>query len=243
MHRFFVTPEAIAGGRLTLAGDQARQVARVLRLAPGDRITVLDNSGQEYVVELTAVRPDAAQGRVVTVTPAPTEPALHLTLYQALLKADKFEWVLQKGTEVGISAFVPVWAERSILPLEAAEKKLGRWTAVLQEAAEQAHRARLPVLGDPIPLRQAFHDRALPVLLPWEGEQCRGLRTALEALGPVERLGLVIGPEGGFAEREVEAAVAAGALPVSLGPRILRAETAGLVAAAAILYHYGQWGG
>ncbi len=120
---------------------------------------------------------------------------------------------------------------------------MDRWRAIIREAAEQSQRGRLPVLEEPVTLGDALRGRTEPVLMPWEEERQRGLRSALMALGSVERLGLVVRPEGGFSAQEVEAAVTAGALPVSLGPRILRAETAGLVAAAGVLYHYGGLGG
>ena len=243
MHRFFVPPRALAGDRVTLNGDQARQIAKVLRLHAGERIGVLDGQGQEYLVELTAVQAGSVQGRVESVVAAQTEPTVAITLMQSLLKAEKFEWVLQKGTELGIAAFTPVSTERSIVPLQAAAGKTERWSAIIREAAEQSHRGRLPELREPDSLAHALQRHDGPVLIPWEAEDRQGLRAALERLGQVDRLTLVIGPEGGFSSQEVAGAVSLGAVPVSLGPRILRAETAGLVAATAVLYHYHELGG
>lgn len=155
MHRFFVPPECIAGDSVTLPQPLARQLARVLRLARGDSIMVLDNRGWQYQVKLAELSDTAASGQVVARTEAPPEPSIDIYLYQALLKADKFELVLQKGTEIGVSHFVPVKYRRSEGGMDVGAAKLERWRRILTEAAEQSGRGHLPELAAPLTLAQA----------------------------------------------------------------------------------------
>jgi len=243
LHRFFVAPEALAAGRVTLPPEHARQVARVLRLRPSDEIVVLDDSGMEHLARLERVQPDGVQGVVVERRPNRAEPALRLTLYQALLPRERFEWVLQKGTEVGVARFVPLETRRSLPGRETTSReRLTRWRQIVREAAEQSGRGRLPVVDAAQTLAAALDEmrRVGPALLAWEQEGQLGLRAALAALPPDGAASLVVGPEGGFAAPEVAAARAAGVTPVSLGPRILRAETAGPLLAALALFATGN---
>ena len=245
MHRFFVPPEWIDGKKVVMRGRQVHQLRDVLRLNGGDRIAVLDNSGREYQVELERVERGYARGAVVAVS-TPPEPRTAITLYQALLKASRFEFAVQKCTELGVARFVPVMCQRCVVrgPEAVSERKLERWRKIVVEAAEQSGRGRLPVLEAAVTFEQACGSATGFSLLPWEGEVALGLRAALQ--GELHRSGdslsvnLFIGPEGGFAPSEVDLARSCGVLPVTLGGRVLRAETAGLVAASAILYECGD---
>jgi 16S rRNA (uracil1498-N3)-methyltransferase len=147
MYRFFIQPEWIQGRMVTLNGAIARQISRVLRLHPGDHILVLDNSGWEWKVELTQMSKDRVEGYTQGKSLARGEPRTKITLYQGVLKGNRFEFALQKGTEVGIVEFVPVVSSRCVIAdVDAVEKKLPRWRRIVLEAAEQAHRGRLPVI-------------------------------------------------------------------------------------------------
>ncbi len=239
MHRFFVPPQAFEGGELAFPEQQAHQIHSVLRLRPGETIVALDNSGREYQVELIRVAREGVRGRVVQVDDSTREPHTELVLYQSLLKADKFEWVLQKGTELGIAAFVPLVTTR-VIAAEVGRTKRVRWERILVEAAEQSGRSKIPFLADPQELEEAVCAQApaeATRLIPWEEERNVDLRTALRPTGPVH---LFIGPEGGLTAEEIEMARAQGVQPITLGRRILRAETAGLVAASAIFYARGE---
>jgi 16S rRNA (uracil1498-N3)-methyltransferase len=238
MHRFFVDPQQFSGDRVSLPEDIAHQIRNVLRLRPGAAILVLDNSGAEYEVLLRQVDKQQVVGEAVAKRPSPNEPAVQLTLYQALMKRDKFEWVLQKGTEIGVSQFVPLVTQRSLVQdVDIKTNKQARWHKILTEAAEQSRRGRIPELHPPQTLAEALAAHPpQPGLIAWEEEVGLGLR---EALGGGERpshISLFIGPEGGFAAEEVKAAPAAGVRAITLGRRILRAETAALVAAALVLH-------
>jgi len=244
MHRFFVPREALEGDEVALPSSVAHQLRNVLRMGPGARIVVLDNSGWEYEVELAEIAPQGARGRIVSRSLSNTEPRTKITLYQAFLKGQRFEFVLQKGTELGIVEFVPVISARCVVSsLEHAARKASRWEKIIREAAEQSRRGRLPELAPALFFREAClrATRAGQLaLIPWEGEAHMSLREALDGRQRPFSVSLFVGPEGGFDEAEIAVARQAGVVPVHLGPRILRAETAGLVAASAILFAYGD---
>jgi 16S rRNA (uracil1498-N3)-methyltransferase len=172
---------------------------------------------------------------------------VHITLYQAVLKGERFAWALQKGTEVGVSAFVPLITERSIIAdLHVVDAKVERWQRIIQEAAEQCGRGKVPELRHGQMLRQALKTPAWPGalrLIPWEGEHAVALSQVLREcnLNEGARIELFVGPEGGFSDAEIAWARSHHVRPISLGPRILRAETAGLAAAIGILYQCGEF--
>ncbi len=237
MNRFFVEPALVAEPEVRLGGEIAHQLSRVLRLEAGDHILLLDGLGFEYEVELSAVlrqgKSDTASGRVLEKRPAGGEPRLRVTLYQALLKGEKFDVVLQKGTEVGVSRFVPILTERCV----GQAARPDRWKKIVREAAEQSRRGKLPELMEkPLKLAEAL-DRikteGQTAFMAWEEEQA--INFHLLPAGLTE-LGILIGPEGGFSKKEAELAQNAGVQTLSLGKRILRAETAGPIATALALY-------
>jgi 16S rRNA (uracil1498-N3)-methyltransferase len=243
MHHFFVDfPLAEhVGQTLALPAPVAHQVGRVLRLRPGATIALLDGSGMAFPVHLTGSGGGLVSGRVGAGEPVESEPRVALTLYVAPLKGDHFAYTLQKATEIGAAAFVPVVTARTVAA-EASGAKLERWRRIAREAAEQSGRGRVPVVHAPQPFAVACAAAVAsgPALIPWEDERGRSLGAAVQALGPVSTLGLFIGPEGGFTEAEIATATAAGIAPVTLGRRILRAETAAAVATALALAALGE---
>ena len=246
VHRFFVPPSHIESGRVTLTSDASRQLARVLRARPGDRIVVLDDSGYEYAVTLESVTARSASGVIAGRYAGIDETQLSITLYQGLMKADRFEYVLQKGTELGIKRFVPIVSERTVARDVISPNRLKRWNKIIQEAAEQAGRSRLPALEDAVSFTEACDSISKPAIIGWECERDTGIRDTLLRQRPdIERaqsIGIVIGSEGGLTDAEVAYAISCGIAPVSLGRRILRAETAGIIAAAAVLYEMDELG-
>jgi 16S rRNA (uracil1498-N3)-methyltransferase len=246
--RFFIPSEWIDGRQVTLIEEIAHQVRNVLRTSAGDRLVVLDNSGWEREVEVTRVAQNVVLCHVIEERLSPAEPRTKISLYQGVLKARKFEWVLQKGTELGLVEFIPVVCERSLIgDLEDVDRKLGRWARIICEAAEQSGRGQLPRLY-PASLfdqscQRAMRSGGLSLIL-WEGEEVVSLKSALtaDATGAARpfSISLFVGPEGGFTEEEVEMARRYHLQPIRLGPRTLRAETAGLVAASGVLYEFGD---
>ena len=243
MHRFFLPKDWIEQDNVTITGEPLRQIGYVLRLKPLDRIIVLDNSGWEFEVAIERITKQQATGKVVNKKPGQGEPRIKITLYQALLKSDKFELVLQKGVELGVTSFVPYVSERCIARKESASK-IERWDKIIQEAAEQSERLVLPVLHPLISFDEACRSVKPPALLLWEEEKSVSLKQTLQnpPFKSTANLSLFIGPEGGFPESEKEMTQQHGIAVVSLGKRVLRAETAGLAAISAILYEKGEMG-
>lgn len=246
LHRFFVSAENLQDQDLVLSGKQAHQIRDVLRLGAGEHIIALDNRGAEFEVALTTIGRGEVKGRVIEKQQATGEPDVEITLYQSMLKKDNFEWVLQKCTEVGVARFVPLLTQRS-LPRDCDSiriNKLARWRRIITEAAEQSHRGRIPQLQPPIKLEQGMAEL--------EGFDCSlmasteahsvSLRSCLDGCGASGgvAVALLVGPEGGFTEDELEHGRASGAIPFSLGRRTLRTETAAVVASSLILYQLGQ---
>jgi 16S rRNA (uracil1498-N3)-methyltransferase len=248
MHRFFVPPDWLEEDGVTIVGSLVHQIRNVLRLGPGDHIVVLDNSGWEREVEIGRVGKEHVSGQVVDKRLTSSEPRTKITLYQGVPKRRRFEFALQKGTELGIVEFVPLISDRCVIAsLDDVNKKRERWQRIIMEAAEQSRRGRLPRLRPAMLFRPAC-ESALQgglSLIPWEEanemEEAASLRSVLQGMEkPPFSVNIFVGPEGGFAPDEVEMACQYGLIPISLGPRILRAETAGLVAAAAVLYELGD---
>lgn len=249
MHRFFVEPEAIGELEARVAGETAHQISRVLRMQQGDEICLLDGSGYEYRVRLVSIGANECVGRVIERVKGGAEPRCKVTLYISLLnKADKFEWALQKCTELGAARFVPVRSARSISDVPG-RTKTERWERIIQEAAEQSGRAIIPALEEAISLQTAFRQESAALrgaqdgehiaLIPALGAQVT-LKGALQGAERAGSLALFIGPEGGFEPSEVEEAKAAGVVPVTLGPRTLRAETAAVAGLTMALYEMGE---
>jgi 16S rRNA (uracil1498-N3)-methyltransferase len=245
MHRFFVPPTNIEKAAVYFPMEISRQIATVLHLRPGQQVVVLDDAGTEYEVALEIVAPRTTQGRILGARPAEGEPLTHLTLYLGLTQREKFEWMLQKCTEIGAAEYVPVITSRSLVQSsEENSSKLERWRRILKEAAEQSGRGRIPTLAAPLRWNEAldhFQAQAIHGLIAWEEEKSMRITPTLDAMKQAGseiplRLALFIGPEGGFSEEEIAQARAAGLAPVTLGKRILRMETAAIAAAAIILH-------
>lgn len=240
--RFFVPTTAIQGDTVMLDKADTKHLTQVLRARPGDHFLVL-HSGIAYEAELLPGAGEA-RGQIVGQSPVATEPPLQITLYQGLAKGEKMEWVIQKGTEIGVTRFVPVACARSVVKLEPGREqgKLERWQRIAREAAEQSRRGIVPEVAEPISWKQAVREASACdlVLVPWESQGGPGGLQRLLA-GQPKSVAVFIGPEGGLTEEEVAQAQASGAHPVGLGPRILRTETAGLAVLSAILFACGDW--
>lgn len=244
MPRFFVTSTQISGDTVTITGDDANHLSFALRAAPGERITVCDMSRTEYECELTEFLPDTVRAKILSSHPADTEPPLHITLLQALPKGDKLETVIQKAVECGVSRIVPFESERCVVRVkpEAEARKTERRQRIANEAAKQCGRGALPEV-----LPTVSFDRALAlcgeldaVLFCYEGDGTLPIGRLLDVLKLPSgaRIGLVIGSEGGFSQKEAQRAADAGFHMTGLGPRILRTETAPLFALACISCHF-----
>lgn len=246
-HRFFLTETKLVLNTPIDLTEIHHQLQVVLRLAAGEQIVLLNGEGRAYLAEIVTLTRKAATGHLLAELPAPVEPSVAVILYQCTLKADKFEWVLQKGTELGVSHFVPVISQRSIVrPAAAVLKKYDRWQAILREAAEQCGRGRIPTLAPPIDWSAVVAQAQGLRLIAWE-ETTTASVTIKQALHgyaneplPLKSVSLLIGPEGGIATEEAAEAFAVGWQAISLGPRILRAETAAITSIAVTMTHLNQ---
>jgi 16S rRNA (uracil1498-N3)-methyltransferase len=236
-HRFFVAAEQLAGDLVSFSTEQWHQLHAVLRLRSGDRVRVFDGRAPvDRVVELTG----AAAGRVVDSQPQAAEPRTRLVVYPALLQRDKFEPILQKLTEIGAAAIGPLLTTRGVVRDAPDERRQVRWRAILREAAEQCGRGVVPELLPALAFGSAVARAAAEgtVLMAYEIEKQCTVHDGL--VGAQRTVSLFIGPEGGFAPEEVTCARDTGARLVTLGPRILRSETASPLLAALVLYELGD---
>lgn len=246
--RFFVEPGTIDDDAVSLDGALARRLSSVMRLRAGDTAVLFDGSGREAEVRLESVSSKSAAGVVIRRFESAPEPGVRLFLYQSITKGERFEWLLEKGTEIGVHAFVPLVTARAVVRTAAQAQKYDRWRRIIVEAAEQSGRGRLPALDAPQPLDAALASAPGVLLLPFEdaGETAPSIASALhgeiDALFALGEVSVFIGPEGGFTPEEVAAARDAGATIVTMGHRVLRSETAGLVAATLVLQHAGDLG-
>ena len=242
MHRFLIDPSDIQDGRVHFAEEISLQMKKVLRLRSGNEVVVFDGGGVDYQVRLDVVETKISLGTVLSANDSHNEPGIFITLYQALIRSERYEYALQKGVETGISRFVPFTSERTEVSIPS-QSKMGRWRRIIKEAAEQSGRSVVPQLSDPILFSNMIKNLNSVVLIPWEEEKNQSIRQILSKLRQdpgldVTYIDLIIGPVGGFTSQEVLDAADYGATSVSLGKRILRSETAGIVAAVTVLYEF-----
>jgi 16S rRNA (uracil1498-N3)-methyltransferase len=246
MRRFFVQPELLRCSCVTLKGELFRHISTVLRLKPGAAIILADGCGNEAVAVIKDI---GKEGLAVDLQPFyavfAAESTLPVTLCQGLPKGEKMDLILQKATELGVSRLVPFNAERSVARLEGdrLEKRVARWEKIIQESARQSARGRIPSVGFYGDLQRLLKvEEGYLKLLLWEGEKKRGLREAIETSEKPQSVSIIIGPEGGLTSEEAVKAEQAGYIPVTLGNRILRTETAGLAVMAILQYVWGDLG-
>lgn len=239
--RFFLPPDQIAETEVVLRDQDANHAARVLRLRPGDMVFALDGRGLLYQVRLTEVDKRETRGTIVAKQAATGELPVPVTLVQGLPKGEKFDWILQKATELGVTRIVPVVTERTVVRLsgDRAQDKVRRWQAIAREAAEQCERAMVPVVEAPVDFASWLKAPLAEGVLRLACLERHGGVPLMAALSEVRPAGyeVVVGPEGGFGPAESDRLIASGARNVSLGTRILRTETASLMAIAAISSH------
>ncbi len=240
MPRFFIDQQP-EDGVLTLTGENAHHAGRVLRLRPGEAVTLCDGAGMDFDCTVETVEKDAVICRVHSSHAAETEPKQAITLYMALPKGDKMEFIVQKAVELGVSRIVPYLSKNCVSRPDKTEKKVERWRKIAAEAAKQCGRGRLPEVAAVVDVREAIGRAAESetALFFYENEKKTGLHDALSG-GVGSTVSLMVGPEGGFDPAEAKAAVDAGLRSVSLGTRILRCETAPIAALAAVLYAGGN---
>jgi 16S rRNA (uracil1498-N3)-methyltransferase len=230
--RFFV--DDVRNGKAQIEGDEARHLTRVLRVEVGQRYEISDNTNV-YLAEIEAARKESVIFRTLEKLPAAPLSA-RIELYAALIKFDRFEWIVEKATELGVTEIVPVEAARSDRGLEkAAAKRVERWRRIALEASQQSRRAVLPEIAEPVPLTEVLARAGTVRYALDENPAVLPLMNALPTVRAAQdTVAILTGPEGGWTEEERACFSAAGWIPVSMGPLILRAETAVIAALAVI---------
>jgi len=242
MHRFYPDPDRSHDDLEFLTADDSRHALTVLRLKDGAQVEVI-SGGLPWLAEIAGEENRTVCVRKLSPLPS-TEPKLAVTLFQGIPKADKMDWIVQKATELGVSRIVPVAMERCVVKLSPADsgKKLERWRKISREAGKQSGRCILPEILPPITLKGLLSLENLPTLkaVPWEEASAFGPLALHRAHPDTDSLGILIGPEGGITPDEISLLKLKGFLPMTLGKRILRTETAGIAAVAALMSLYGE---
>lgn len=237
MHSFYV------GANGEISREEAKHACRVLRLRAGEKIEALDGKGGRFLAQIAQLNDAGGMVEILEKLPS-NESRLHLTVYQGIPKADKLELLAQKLTELGVARLVPVRMERSVVKVEAreAEKRTQRLERIAQEAVKQCGRALPMEICNAMDFSQALKDlqSCECAMVPWEEAGGTRIRDVFAARPGALRLGIVIGPEGGISQNEMERMQQTGALPVTLGPRILRTETAAIAASALCMAMWGD---
>ena len=244
MHRFFIDKKNICKDNIHIEGDDVQHISRVLRLKEGDKIMLCDQQGTDYYVSITELSKHSVKTAVISKEPSKGEPSMEVVLYQGVPKSTKMDLIIQKCTEMGITRVVPVMTARTVVKLESQkdeEKKTARWTKIAEEAAKQSARGIVPRINMPMSFEQALMDsKDLDmVLIPYELEKDMSVKKALQGKVP-KSIGFFIGPEGGFDDNEIEKAKQNNIVPVTLGSRIMRTETAGFAILTCLMYEYDQ---
>ena len=241
MYRFFVEPSEIGQNTVQITGNDYNHIKNVLRMKPGEQILVSNGQDREYVCRIHHFEEAQIIADIVDVNGPKRELPVTVTLFQALAKGDKMETVIQKMVELGVGRVVPVSTKRAVVKLDAkkSEAKTKRWNAISESAAKQSKRGIIPEVSCPVNFRQALEiaKEMDMILIPYEeAENMEHTRVVMSQIKPGMSVGIFIGPEGGFAPEEVEQAKVAGARDITLGRRILRTETAGMMLMSVIMY-------
>lgn len=243
MHRFFV-PQLYAE-EMSITGVDARHISKVLRMQQGDKLQLVSDDGVTALAEIKELHADSVIVTCLEKLSESHEPSVKITLAQGLAKGEKMDFIIQKAVELGVHAIVPVAMEHSVVRLDGAkaDKKVERWQKIAEAAAKQSKRDIIPQVQAVQSVAEMLKNNDLAnKIIAYECEDKMGLKNALHAAENLSELLLIIGPEGGISEHELKLAQDSGAKAVSLGKRILRAETAGLVAMSAIFYETGDLG-
>lgn len=243
MNRFYLSSDTIQGDNVNFPADRSHQIARVLRLQIGEKVVVFDHLGNEYLIELIFIDSKQTRGKIISIRKPLLEPKTEIKLLVALTQREKFEFILQKCTEIGVHSFTPVITERSLVQFNKDwDKKSDRWQKIVVEAAEQSHRTSVPLIHPVTTFQQCMKMSTELKLIAHEAEQQNSIKKFLSGSN-FKHVALLIGPEGGYTEYEVDLASKSAWNTVTLGPRILRMETAAIVACALILEYAGDQGG
>ncbi|MBZ6005344.1 MAG: 16S rRNA (uracil(1498)-N(3))-methyltransferase [Paraclostridium dentum] len=248
MDRFFVVKNNINLENKTciIEGEDVKHISKVLRCRIGEELEICDNDNNEYICEITNIDKSQVELNIVEVVDIKRESDLKIKVYQGLPKGPKMEMILQKLTEVGVDEIILVQTKRTVVKVDdkKEDKKIERWERIIYEAAKQSKRGKIPKLRGVLSFKEALADMKENDfnIAPYENERTKSIKQAIKGVD-IKNIGIFVGPEGGFEDTEIKAIEEIGGQSVSLGPRILRTETASLVASSIVLYELSDLGG
>ncbi|GAA0101276.1 MULTISPECIES: 16S rRNA (uracil(1498)-N(3))-methyltransferase [Paraclostridium] len=248
MDRFFVGKNNINLENKTciIEGEDVKHISKVLRCRIGEELEICDNDNNEYICEITNIDKSQVELNIVEVVDIKRESDLKIKVYQGLPKGPKMEMILQKLTEVGVDEIILVQTKRTVVKVDdkKEDKKIERWERIIYEAAKQSKRGKIPKLRGVLSFKEALADMKENDfnIAPYENERTKSIKQAIKGVD-IKNIGIFVGPEGGFEDTEIKAIEEIGGQSVSLGPRILRTETASLVASSIVLYELSDLGG
>ena len=248
MHKFFVPKSNIDGNNAIIDGEDVKHIYRVLRLQVGDKVSVNNSEGIEYIGQITSIDKKEVNINLLEENPINNESPVEVYLFQGLPKSTKMDLIVQKNTELGVKAITPIITKRVVVKTELKEfKKVDRWNKIALEASKQSKRSLVPQINVPKEFEQLLEElkKLDLVIVPYENQEGYGIKKLIRNIEKknINKIGIIIGPEGGFEESEILKLEEIGAQIVTLGPRILRTETAGFVCLSLIMYELGDLGG
>ncbi|HHW00507.1 MAG TPA: 16S rRNA (uracil(1498)-N(3))-methyltransferase [Clostridiaceae bacterium] len=243
MPRFFVKPENILSDSIIIDGDDVKHIKNVLRLRCNDIITLCDGMGTDFTARIEKFESNLIYADIIDRRENTTEPPIEVALFQGIPKSDKMDLIIQKSVELGVTRIVPVITDRTVVVLRTEKdkaSKTNRWQRIAMEAAKQSNRGIIPIVDLPLDFNKALESAKEMQLgiIPYEKENEKSLKVVLKDFS-AKSIAVFIGPEGGFSQDEIDEAISAGMKPVSLGPRILRTETAGIAVLSVVMYEFG----
>ncbi|MEY8762965.1 MULTISPECIES: 16S rRNA (uracil(1498)-N(3))-methyltransferase [Clostridium] len=249
MNKFFVPEQDIHCGRAFIRGDDARHISRVLRLQCGSEININNCSGREFLGKIEKTEKNVVVVKILKELELYNESPVNMYLFQGLPKSSKMDLIVQKATEIGACEITPVITKRVVVKGNFSQyKKVGRWNKIAGEACKQCKRSRIPLVNNPVNferLLQSLTSMDL-IFVPYENEKNLGIKNVIASIknkDAVKEVAVVVGPEGGFEEEEIELLRNMKSYIVTLGPRIFRTETAGFVSLTLLMYELGDLGG
>ncbi|CEO07993.1 methyltransferase [[Clostridium] sordellii] len=248
MDRFFVEKKNVnlENNTCIIEGEDVKHISKVLRCRVGEELEICDNDNNEYICEITSIDKSEVKLNIIDKVDIKRESDLKIKVYQGLPKGPKMEMILQKLTEVGVDEIILVQTKRTVVKVEdkKEDKKIERWERIIYEAAKQSKRGKIPKLRGILSFKEALSDMGKNDLniAPYENERTKSIKQAIKGQD-INNIGIFVGPEGGFEDTEIKDIEDIGGQSVSLGPRILRTETASLVASSIVLYELSDLGG
>lgn len=245
MHKFFTEKTKFYGDEASITGDDVKHIYKVLRLTEGTEVILNNYDGEEFLAKILHIDKSEVRLSILKKLDINNESPLKITLFQGMPKAAKMDLIVQKGTELGMNEIIPVITERVDVKLKGEFKKLDRLQKIANEACKQSKRTIVPKISEPVSFDYILDniDKFDLVIVPYENQEGTGIKYISSKYKDIKNAAIVIGPEGGFEESEIQSLKDKGAEIVTLGNRILRTETAGFTASTLLQYEYGDIGG